>query len=111
MEADALTLRTAAGSRCTPGRTLSAATWNIHGAVGLDHLHEEASKFVVRGLHEDSGKVEELDLLKDQLVSTRTMVLADERSRALRPASAYEAIEAAHTELREQLHEAAGVSS
>ena len=39
MEADALTLRTAAGSRCTPGRTLSAATWNIHGAVGGDRRY------------------------------------------------------------------------
>lgn len=83
----------------------------VRRIVGLHGLHEEASKFVVRGLDEETHKVEELDLLKDQLVSKKTIVLADERSRALSPASAYEAIEEAHSDLKEQLHAAAGAST
>ena len=55
-------LRPMAYSRGTLAGKLLAATRRV---VGLDRLHEEASRFVVRGLDRDTGKVEMLDLLSD----------------------------------------------
>ena len=51
-------LRPMAYSRGTLAGKLLAATRRV---VGLDRLHEEASRFVVRGLDRDTGKVEMLD--------------------------------------------------
>jgi hypothetical protein len=80
--------------RALAGRLL-AATRRVFGLHGL---HEKASRFVVRGFDRDTGKVETLDLLSDQLISKQLIVLADERSRALNRESAFTAIEAAHAD-------------
>jgi hypothetical protein len=71
-------------------------------------LRSEVSRFDVKGLHSETGRVEELDLLSDQLIATGKIICQD-RTRALNPESAYAAIEHAHHELRDQLALAAGV--
>ena len=78
--------------------------------VGNGTLREGSAKFQVRGKCADSGKVETIDLLKDQLISTKGIVRMNERSRALNPDSAFEAIRESYEQLRDQLEEAAGVS-
>lgn len=72
-------------------------------------LREEASHFTVKGFNEVADRVEAVDILKDQLISRKRIVLEDERTRALDTESAYAAIEDAYTELRTELLRAAGV--
>lgn len=72
-------------------------------------LREESSRFIVKGLDEDTERVEIIDILKDQLISRKRIILEDERTRALNSESAYAAIEQAYTELRDELLLAAEV--
>lgn len=73
-------------------------------------LREEASHFTVSGFNEVAERVDAVDILKDQLISRKRIVLGeDERARALDSESAYAAIETAYTELRSELLVAAGV--
>lgn len=69
-------------------------------------LREGALKFVVKGVLEETDRIATVDLLRDQLISTKRIFRQSVRSRALRPESAYEAIREAHTELRDQLRDA-----
>ena len=78
--------------------------------VGNESLREGSAKFQVRGKCADSGRVETIDLLKDQLISTQGIVRMNERSRALNPDSAFEAIRESYELLKDELEEAAGVS-
>jgi hypothetical protein len=72
-------------------------------------LREEALRFRVRGLDELTERVETVDILRDELISTKRIVRADDKSRALDATSAYEAIQEAYDELRDQLRSAASV--
>ena len=72
-------------------------------------LREEASRFIVKGLDSQIDRVDEVDILKDQLISRKRIVLDDKRTRALDSESAYAAIEESYTELRAELTAAAGV--
>jgi hypothetical protein len=89
------------------GRLKSATTT----LLGQPDLRTEASHFVVKGEMRDSGRVEPLDLLRDQLISHKRIVRVNERSRALDSTAAYEAISEAHDELRSELVEAAALVS
>ncbi len=77
---------------------------------GSNEILEGAERLQVRGKCEDSGQVETIDLLKDQLVSVKSIVRMGERSRALDSASAFEAIREAYQQLEDDLEKAAGVS-
>lgn len=74
-----------------------------------DDLQENAERFVVKGFDRDAERVEELDLLNDKLVTKKSIIRQNGRSRALNDASAYEAVEEAFNELRDELLQAAGV--
>ena len=82
----------------------------IKRLAGFTDLRSEVSRFDVKGLHERTGRVEELDILSDQLIARGQIIRQDKRTRALNPDSAYEAIERAYHELHDQLVAAAGVS-
>ena len=71
-------------------------------------LRENAKAFTVDGL-DDDGTMEKLDLLKDHLVSSKRIVRLDVRSRAVNDAAAYNAVEEAYDEQREDLIKAATV--
>jgi hypothetical protein len=73
------------------------------------NLQLEANHFVVRGLDRDTDKVEELDLLSDDLVVKKKVVLQDSRFRSVETQSAFAAIEEAYSELKDDLLKAAGV--
>lgn len=70
---------------------------------GLDRLQ-------VRGRCVDTNRVETIDLLKDHLISTKQIVRLNDRSRALDPDSAFQAIGEAYQQLKGDLEDAAGVS-
>lgn len=58
----------------------------------------------------NTQRVEEIDLLSDELVVKKQVVKQDARFRSVDKNSAYRAIEEAYQELKEQLETAAGVS-
>lgn len=74
-----------------------------------DDLRDNATRFTVKGVNAESGRVEELDLLEDQLVTTRQMVSIGGNSRAIKSDSAYEAIESAYEELKDDLASASSI--
>jgi len=73
-------------------------------------LRENAEKFVVKGLNEEIDAIEEVDVLKDQLISTKRIFRVDKRTRVLDDASAYAAIEQAYSELKADLEAAASIA-
>ena len=68
------------------------------------------NRLQVRGMCDDTGRVETIDLLKDQLISTKQIVRLNLRSRALDPHSAFQAIRDSYRELEDSLIEATAVS-
>lgn len=81
----------------------------VRNLATRDDLRENTSRFIVRGLNVDE-RVEEIDLLKDHLVSSKKIVRLDHRSRALNDQAAYAAIEEAHAELKYDLELAASAA-
>lgn len=72
---------------------------------------EEVSRFVVKGFDDEAGRSQLIDILSDRLISRKLIVLQDKRTRALDPDSTLKAIVEAHAELKDQLHNAAGIST
>lgn len=66
-------------------------------------MQDKLDKLVVKGPSLLSGKLEEVDILKDELVVTRSMLRVDPRIRAVQSESAFEQIEEAYYELRDLL--------
>lgn len=81
----------------------------VRQLAGRNDLRENSSRFVVRGLNRENEHIDEIDVLKDKLISVKRIVREDERTRALVARSAYEAIEEAFAELRDDVIQAAGV--
>ena len=73
-------------------------------------LRTEASKFEVRGVRADTGDIELVDVLRDQLIAREEILRQSRRGRALDSVSTYEAIERAFHELEDELTVAAGVA-
>jgi len=73
------------------------------------NLRQEARKFVVKGFNRDTGEIDEIDVLSDELITTKRISRLRPRTRALDPESAYSAIELARRELGQDLNRAASV--
>ena len=71
--------------------------------LGFDSLQYEAAKFVIEGYDDHGEKIRKLDLLNDKFIAKKQIVRQDERSRALNPEAAFEAIKEAYIELKDQL--------
>jgi hypothetical protein len=67
----------------------------------------EMSQFIVRGVNNQTNRVEVVDALSDHLIAKKQIVRESARSRALDTAAAYAAIEQAYDELRDELQAAA----
>jgi hypothetical protein len=74
-------------------------------------LRENADRFRVKGKHDETNKVELIDLLRDQLIVRKQVLRLGARSRAVDASSAFAAIKAAHVEVGDDLRRAAGVVS
>ena len=72
-------------------------------------LRTEASKFQIKGVRSDTNAVEIVDVLRDQLITSKAIMRQSERGRALNKWAAYGAIEEAFDELKGDLISAAGV--
>ena len=75
----------------------------------MPDLRAEASKFRIKGVRKDTKGVEPVDVLRDQLITSKRIMRQSKRSRALDQTSAYEAIEEAFYDLRDDLVTAAGM--
>ena len=64
----------------------------IRRLLGRNDLQENAEQFKVRGLLDDTGKVQTVDLLKSHIVSTKGIVRLSARGRAVDPNSVFHAI-------------------
>jgi len=97
-------------SRPRSRRSLGDRVFNgVKRLARTPQVREEASKFIVRGLSEESGRVQEIDVLRDHFIAVRRIVRLNVRSRALDPTSAFEEIIAAHQELRSELEAASSI--
>jgi hypothetical protein len=79
--------------------------------AGKSEVVNNVSKFEVKGIDSDSGKADLVDVLSDDLIAKKQIVLQDEHFRSLNSDSAYKAIEEAYTELKADLLKAAGVTA
>jgi|SRR5580704_7236144 hypothetical protein len=73
-------------------------------------LREEADRFVVKGFDPASGGIDEVDVLDDELITSKRIALLNPRTRALDPEAAFSAVEAAREDLGDELIRAASVS-
>jgi hypothetical protein len=74
-------------------------------------MRENANCFQVRGKHDETGRVELIDLLRDQLIAHKQVLRLGDRSRAVDENSAFDAIQSAHDELAVELRQAASLVS
>jgi hypothetical protein len=81
----------------------------IRNLVGRGDFRENAERFQVKGRIADSRRTDLIDLLHDQLVTTKQVLRVGQRSRAVQAESAYIAIESAYAEMRNDLQLAAGL--
>jgi len=77
----------------------------------LPGIRDQATKFAVSGVDEETGQRFEIDLLSDQLIAKKKMLPSDPTTRAVDPNSAFAAIEEAYDELRDELERAPGVAT
>jgi hypothetical protein len=101
-----ITLKSLPYSRRPLARRLLDA---VRRLAAHEDLRDAVSFFHVKGWNEQTGQVELVDVLSDQLIARSQIISLDRLTRALSPASAYEAIERAYEDLRPQLLVAAGV--
>lgn len=83
----------------------------LRNLLRRDGLSPSVERLQIRGKCTDTGRVETIDLLKDQLVSTKRIVRLNDRGRALNPESAFDGVIEAYRELQNDIEEAVGVSS
>jgi hypothetical protein len=76
---------------------------HVRNLIGLEDLSTGVSSFKIDALMRDSEKIESLDLLADKLVSRKSVMLLDSRSRDVSSPSAFAAIEEAYRELKDDL--------
>jgi hypothetical protein len=103
-----ITIRPRPYSRQPLARRLLRA---VRRLAALADLRSEVAHFSVKGLNGQTGQVDLVDVLSDQLSARCQIICLDRHARALNSASAYAAIERAYAELRPQLLRAAGVSA
>ena len=75
--------------------------------AGREDMRENTKTFKVNGLDDQTARVEEVDVLRDQLVASKRIVRLNARSRAVEDEAAYTAIGQAYADLKPELEQAA----
>jgi hypothetical protein len=76
-----------------------------------EEVHDDVLQFEVKGLNTETGLIDTVDVLSDQLIVKKAIIVQDHDTESLNSKSAYAAIEATYNDLRDQLRLAAGVST
>lgn len=74
-----------------------------------EELHDQVLRFDVKGLNTDTGLIDLVDVLSDQLIVKKAIVVHNHDTESLSSKSAYAAIVEAYNDLRDELRLAAGV--
>jgi hypothetical protein len=98
-----------------PGK--NSSTWlsqsllnSVKSLVRQPDLHHESSKFIVSGYSRSKGKIIELDLLNELLITKKSIRTIDVRSKALNSDATYGAIISAYEELKSEILDSASIS-
>lgn len=83
----------------------------VQRLAGMEEVRNQASSFVVRGKNEETGSIEEVDILREHFMLSKQIVRLHERGRALDPESAFAVITNAYAELRDDLEAAVAVQA
>ena len=88
------------------------AAVDLGGLQSLDapEFRENTERFQIRGRISETGEIDTVDLLRDQLIATKQILRVGDKSRAVQPESAFDAIEVSYKELHSELMLAAGLS-
>ena len=89
---------------------LASMIGGLRDLVSNGNVQEGANRLQARGKCQDTDRVETIDLLKDQLISTKAIVRMNPRSRALDSEAAFQAIREAYQDLHDELTASASVS-
>ncbi len=82
----------------------------VKRVAARDESRTEMGRFTISGVSDETGRIEEVDVLSDFLIARREMARVGANTRAVQSDSAYQAIENAHHELRRDLLDAAGIA-
>lgn len=83
---------------------------SVRRITKLPDIRDQAKTFTVAGEEEGTGRQFVIDLLSDQLIAKKKILKSDPKSRAVNSESAYQAIEEAYAELRDELIKVPGLS-
>lgn len=83
---------------------------SVRRIMRMTDIRDQAKTFTVAGDDESTGKQLVIDLLSDKLIAKKKILKSDSKSRAINSDSAYEAIEEAYSELRDELVKVPGIS-
>lgn len=79
----------------------------VRSLAGRSDMRENTKTFKVNGLDDLTDRVEEVDILRDQLVASKRIVRLNPRNRAVDDGAAYTAIGQAYADLKSELEQAA----
>lgn len=75
----------------------------IKRILRMPDLREITDRLQVRGRHDETNKIETIDLLRDQFILRKQVLRLSDRSRAVDEQSAYDAIRSAYAEVHDEL--------
>lgn len=93
-------------SKGATGRRLK--DW-VKRMIGIPGIRGVAKHLEVRGVNQETEKVDTVNLLRDSFVVCKTVQLENERTRTVNPDSIYREIEAAYREQENELKQTLGV--
>lgn len=96
-------------SRRKARKLTSSAFDAVKALAARPDLRDGVKKFQIKGLDAKSGRIALVDVLRDQLVMTKSIPRINARSRAIDDSAAYAAITEAYDALKAELEEAAAV--
>lgn len=99
VDVDLVLRRPARSGQSLPERIRTA----FRALAGSDELRSQVTKMRLEGRNPHTGEFEVLDLLEQELVTTRRILRSDERIRALDSNATYEAIQSAYAELEDEI--------
>lgn len=92
-------------------RVLRQTRAGLRRLAVLPDLRDGASRLKLHGKRDDTGRVQTIDLLGDHLISRKSILRLDERSRAIDPGSAVAAIRDAYRDVQRELEAAPALST
>jgi hypothetical protein len=75
----------------------------------IQQTREECDIFKIKGFNHETHQPEELDFLRDALISTKRVIKQGQKGRNIQSQSMYDAIVASYIELHDMIKNASGI--